>query len=215
VLPYVLPYLLYVGPPVLGPVLPESWGPWLDPARIVAAAAALVVHWTRGELPELRERRTPRASATWLALAAGFVVAALWMPLADAVPRLGERTGFDPQAAGAAAAPWLLGARVAGFVLVIPVAEELLVRCLVPRWADATDDWRRRGVGEFTLLSASVSVLFFAASHPEWLAALATGVLWTGLLAATRRLRDAVLAHAVANAVLAAWWLHTGDLSWW
>ena len=90
------------------------------------------------------------------------------------------------------------------------------MRSLVPRFVDAGDgDWRERPVGVFTPLSFAISVGLFTVTHPEWLAALVTGVLWTLLLMRTRRLRDAVLAHAVANGALAAWFLATGDMRWW
>jgi hypothetical protein len=60
-----------------------------------------------------------------------------------------------------------------------------------------------------------VSVLLFTLTHPEWLAALVTGVLWTALLARTRNLRCVVLSHAVANAWLAGHVLVSGDRRWW
>ena len=214
-LSHLLPYLLCVVPAAVGEHLPPHVRAWSDPVAVLLTGAALVHFARRGAYGELRPREAPRG-ATLLALGAGLGVALLWMPLSEIVPRgVGARAGFHPEAAGAGAAPILWGSRILGTVLVIPVAEELLVRSLLPRWMDAMDAWRERPVGEFTRLSAAVSVGFFALTHPEWLAALATGILWTLLLARTRRLRDVLLSHAAANALLAVYWVATGDLSWW
>lgn len=182
---------------------------------MLAAAAAVAMFARRGCYPELRTPPGGRPSTAGLAVAAGVAVALLWMPLAEIVPRIGERGGFHPEVAGAASAPFLWAARLTGFVVVIPFAEELFVRSLLPRYVDAADEWRGRPVGAFTPLSAAVSVGFFALTHPEWLAALAAGALWTGLLVRSARLRDTVLAHAVANGALACWWVATGDRTWW
>lgn len=214
---HALPYLLFVALGAAAEYLPAEVAPWVDPLRAVAVAAALWVFHRRGRYAELSAPPACRG-ATALALAAGLAVGLFWIPLTpDALPRFGDRTVFDPAAAGAGALPLLWAARLAGLVILVPLAEELFVRSLLPRWVDASQpgaDWRTRPPGSFTALSAGISIAFFTATHPEWLAALLTAVLWTGLLWRTRRLRDAVLAHAVANAVLAAWVLTTGDLRW-
>jgi CAAX prenyl protease-like protein len=213
---HVVPYVLFVAIGASAAVLPEPLRPWADPARAVAAAAALVFFARRGAYPDLAPAAPRRRGAGLLAVAAGVAAALLWMPLADLVPPLGARGGFDPRAAGDGAAVALLWAgRLLGSLAVVPFAEELLVRSFVPRYVDAPDGWSGRAVGSFTPASAAVSLALFTVSHPEWLAALAAGLLWTGLLAATGRLRDAVAAHAVANGLLAAWVVATGDTRWW
>jgi CAAX protease family protein len=214
VLPHLLPYAIYVAPGAAADLLPPAWRPWAGAAGVVGAAAALIVGAIRGAYPELRRRPAERGAAV-VALCAGFGVALLWMPLTVLVPRLQPHTPFQPYFAGLDAAPWFWAARVVGFVLVIPVAEELLVRSLVPRFTDAPDGWDAREVGAFTARSAAVSVAFFTLTHSEWLAALVTGLLWTALLARTRRLGDVVLSHVFANALLALIWSHPGARDWW
>lgn len=212
---HVLPFVLFVAIGAAGAYLPDALRPWADPARAAAAGGALLWFARRGAYPELATVVTPARGASLLALGAGVAVGLLWIPLALVVPSLGARGGFDGDAAGPAAAPLLWAARLAGSVLVVPFAEELFVRSFVPRFTDAADAWRERAVGTFTPLSAAVSAGLFTVCHPEWLAALVTAAVWTGLLARTRRLRDAVLAHAVANALLATWVVTTGDTRWW
>lgn len=215
-LSHLLPYLLFVAPHSAEPLIPVAARPWIDPVRTVATGIALIVFWRRGAYPELRRTEPAARGATGLALASGVAVALLWMPLAVIVPQFGAARGwFCPEVAGPDAAPYLWASRLIALVLVIPFAEELFVRSLIPRWMDAMDAWRTRPIGLFTPLSAAVSIGFFTLTHPEWLAALVTAALWTGLVVRTRRLGDAVLAHVVANGLLAVWWLHLGDRSWW
>jgi CAAX prenyl protease-like protein len=220
---HLLPYLLFVAVGVIAAELPADLRVWADPLRAAAAAAALLWFARRGAYAELAVRATPflgggsasGARARALAVASGLAVAAMWMPLADVVPSLGARGGFQAGAAGPESAWLLWTARLAGSCVVVPFAEELFVRSALPRWIDDPDAWRTKPVGVFTMRAAAVSVVFFAGTHPEWLSALVAGLLWTWLLATTRRLSDVVLAHAVANTALAAWVVTTGETRWW
>jgi len=213
-LSHALPYVLFVAIGAAGGYLPEAWAAWADPLRALAAGGALLVFARRGAYAELKVRETDARGALWLALLAGLAAGLAWVPLAEAVPALGGRGGFDADTAG----PVLWAGRLLGSILVVPFAEELFVRSLVPRYVDGDGNeagWTAHPVGVFSPMAFAVSVLFFTLTHPEWLAALVAGVLWTLLLMATRRMRDVVLAHAVANAVLAIWVIWTGEAQWW
>jgi len=205
--PHALPYVLWLALGAAG-----ALGPWADPARVVLVAAALAYFARRGAYPELRAQAG--VGATVVGVLAGLAVGAAWVPLAKLVPTMTDsaRTGLDPAANVA-----LTAFRIVGTVVVIPLAEELLVRSALPRFVDAKsdEDWRARPIGAFTALSAAVSVAFFALTHPEWLAALVTALVWTALLAKTRNLRVVVVSHAVANAWVAGHVLVTGETRWW
>jgi len=219
-LPHALPYVLFLLFGLLGAELPGDWGPAMEPLRAVVVLGTLLWFHRRGAYPELATRETSVRHATALAVGAGVAVGLLWPVLTDAVPLLSlggtGRGGLDADASGPDWAWLLLGGRLVASIVAVPFAEELLVRSLIPRWADAeTGDWRDIPVGKFTTLSFAVSVGFFTLTHPEWLAALLTGILWTYLLIKTGRLRDLVISHAVANAVLDAYVLLTGDTNLW
>lgn len=189
-----------------------AFAPWADLAALAIGGAWLAAGLRARAYPELRSSPESRPV---LAAAAGLAVGLLWMPLASVVPTLSGRAGFDADAEGGSLGPLLLAARISASVLLVPVAEELFVRSFLPRWVDSPDGWRAAAPGAASAFAWAVSVAFFAATHPEWLAALAAGLLWTALLRRTRSVRDAVLSHAVANAWLAGWVLVTGDRSWW
>ena len=217
-LPHLLPYVLFLLLGLAGAHLPDPYGPLMEPFRAVAVLGVLFWFHRRGAYPELARKPSPVRHATLLAIGAGLAVGLAWPVLTSAVPTLGEmgRGQFDANALGSQWAWLLLGGRLVASIVAVPFAEELLVRSLIPRFADAVEgDWRDLPVGRFTPLSFAVSLGFFTLTHPEWLAALLTGLLWMFLLTKTGRLRDLVVSHAVANAVLDAYVLASGDVSLW
>ncbi len=223
-LPHALPYVLLMLVGLVGASLPEAWslGPAMEPVRAALVLGVLIWFYRRGAYPELEPRKSSVRGATFLAIGAGVAVGLAWPVLTYAVPTLeiggsgSGRGGFDAEAYGPQWAWLLLGGRLVTSVLAVPVAEELLVRSLIPRWTDAgVGDWRDVPVGRFTPLAFAASVGFFTLTHPEWLAALLTGLLWTFLLMKTGRLRDLVISHAVANAVLDGYVLLTGEVNLW
>lgn len=208
-LPHAAPYALYVA---IGAVATHL-APWTDAIRIVLVGGLLVWWARRRSYPEICT--PPSAMQVVLGVAAGLAVGIAWVPISKLwFASHGEtaRTGLDPNRS-----TFLTSLRIVDMVFLVPFAEELMVRSAVPRFVDAKpdEDWRARAVGVFTWTSAAASVLFFTFTHPEWLAALATGVLWTAVLARTKNLRVLLTAHAVANAWLAGHVLVTHETQWW
>jgi CAAX prenyl protease-like protein len=208
IIPHVAPYAAYVAIGAAG----EHVAPYTDAIRIALVGGMLLHWWRREAYAELET--APTAGQVLLGALSGLAVGAAWVPLAKLVPSLyaTERTGLDPGAGVV-----LTCLRAVDMVLVVPFTEELMVRSAVPRFVDSRDgeDWRVRPVGVFTRTSLVASIGFFTLTHPEWLAALATALLWTAILAKTRNLRVLVIAHAVANAWLAGHVIVTGEKQWW
>jgi CAAX prenyl protease-like protein len=151
--------------------------------------------------------------ATWRGPAAGVLVFALWMGLERAM-------GGWPVASAPAA--WLnsggmarwgwLAFRLAGAVIAVPLAEELafrgyLIRRLVAEEFDKLPRYR------FTTWGLVVSSLLFGAMHgSRWLAGTLAGLVYALIFVRRGRLGEAVVAHAVTNALIAAAVL---GLGWW
>ena len=92
--------------------------------------------------------------------------------------------------------------------------EELFWRGFLIRWlVDA--NWKAVPVGTFTLRSFWVTTVLFGLEHEQWLAGLFCGALLNALLYRTRSVFACVLAHAVANALLAGWILSRGAWQLW
>lgn len=218
--PYALPYLLYVG---LAAV-PGSWiGPELSYGlRIVACAAALAWAW-RFYVP-LRGPGGVAGSLGWGA-AAGLAGTGLW---------IGLLTPLAP----AAGAPWgdpAFALRLVAAGTLVPLLEELLMRGYVLRLAVQWDRARAAGTpqpfaqaferqsiaqiepGAWTPRALALATLLFAAGHAvyEWPAALVYGLLMGSLWIVRRDLLSCVAAHAVTNLALAVYVRATGAWQLW
>jgi CAAX prenyl protease-like protein len=170
----------------------------------------------------------PRRLGPWLlAGALGLLVFALWIApdllaarlgRASLYPRLGgsgARQSFDPTVLPLLPRLAFLAVRLLGLVVLVPVFEELFWRSFVMRLVIDPDDFTRAPVGRVTLPAALITSAAFAAVHPEWLPALATGLLWAWLLARTGSLSLCAFSHAVANLALGVYVLATGEWRYW
>ena len=99
-----------------------------------------------------------------------------------------------------------VGARIVGTAVLVPVIEEFFFRGYVLSRIDT-------GGRAMRVLALAVSAGLFAALHDRWLAAALAGLLFGLIYLRRGRIADAVLAHALANAVIAAWAVGQGDWS--
>jgi exosortase E/protease (VPEID-CTERM system) len=178
------------------------------PAKIVVAIAVLALY--RRSYSELRLRWS------WEAVVIGCGVFALWMGLEptdpDHVAGRTLRSGLSALSQESAAV-WLCF-RVVGSVIVVPLAEELAFRGYLSRRLISAD-FASVPPGRLTASSFGISSLLFGALHGRWVAGTLAGMAFA--LAYRRRgeLSDAVVAHAVANALIAASVLAGGAWSLW
>jgi CAAX prenyl protease-like protein len=112
-----------------------------------------------------------------------------------------------------AAALWLV-ARVVGSVVVVPVAEELAFRgYLLRRLIDA--DFTAVSPKHFTTASFLISSIVFGALHGRWLAGILAGMVYAGAQYRRGEIADAIVAHTVTNALLAAYVVIFGHWGFW
>lgn len=168
---------------------------WLYPVKIVAIGAAL--WWFRDAYLPLVNR------ISWLSIAVGLAVGALWIVSdpgrSEQVP-LGDWIAAQPLELAAA---WLT-LRALGTVVFVPIAEELAFRGFLARWLISTR-FESVNFGQFRPLAFIVSSMAFGVMHERWLAAFLAGAVFALLMYRTRRLSDAVMAHAVANLAIFVW----------
>jgi exosortase E/protease (VPEID-CTERM system) len=210
VAPLMVPFLVTVGAGMIAGAASAGFE-WLYGLRVLAALVA--VWFYRKDLRSLRWT-TPGAHAVaagvlafgiWLALEAAFFgVLQLHQP---APPQLGAATEWSR-------AGWLV-LRVVGGVLTVPLVEELAFRGFLLRRLQSSD-FEQVPLQRFHPWAVLGSSLIFGALHGErWLAGTLAGVLYAW--AATRRgaISDAVFAHAVTNALIAAGVLFAGIWNLW
>lgn len=177
----------------------------LYPLRALLAAMLLWYFWPRYGSLRVPGNVSAGSGIAW-ALAAGGLVFLLWVAL---VP---PGSGSAPEAAAAATgwvwAAWVIG-KVVGYVVVTPLAEELAFRGYLMRRL-VSPDFEAVRPGAFTWLSFVVSSVVFGLMHGHWLAGTLAGMAYGLVVVRTGRVRDAVVAHALTNGLLAVRMAVTG-----
>jgi CAAX prenyl protease-like protein len=180
---------------------------WLYPLRFAAAVAALWRYRHRYASLDWR--------CGWIGAAIGVLVFALWIA-ADWLR--GAPATAMPDALAAATAPVRIGwiaLRAIAAIVTVPVAEELAFRAFLFRRCLSLD-FESIGLQTTAWVPVLVSSAAFGFLHGDrWLVGAVAGVLFWAAMRHRGRIGDAVLAHAVANALLAAWVLHGGSWSLW
>jgi exosortase E/protease (VPEID-CTERM system) len=170
-------------------------------ARVLAALTALAA--VRGQLPSLRPARPAVAALV------GLGVGAAWIALS------GGRAP-EPAALGALAPGWRVGwiaLRALGGVAVIPLVEELAFRGVLLDWLTRPAGGQGRPAWRWAALL--VSSLAFGSLHARFLLGAAAGAAFGAVRLWRGRVGDAALAHAVANAAIAAAVLLDGRWGLW
>ncbi|MBK7644920.1 MAG: exosortase E/protease, VPEID-CTERM system [Planctomycetes bacterium] len=191
---YLAPFLFVIAIGMVASSFREA-EEWLQVVKLVLPAALL---W------HFRGNYTIDARASWVSgLAFGALSFVLWIAIVPFLAPAGV--------AGAASAAWS-AAQIAGNVLVVPIVEELAFRGFLMRRLSAVHFEEIEG-RQASIFAWVLSSVLFGVLHGHWIAATAAGALFGYAYMRRGRLFDAVLAHAVANALLVAYAALRGDWS--
>ena len=198
----ILPFVAFM----LASILAAAFSPVPDlayPVKVVAMAGALAAFTWRHDAG-------PGFSRDPVAAAAGLVIGLVWIATR---PAPGEAdlalTSALHDLAPALLVAWIVF-RLAGTVLLVPVVEELFFRGYVLARIDGIGTDRPGGLGR-RMAAIAVSSLLFGLLHGRWLVAGAAGVVFALVYLRRGRLADAILAHALANFIVAGFALLSGD----
>jgi CAAX prenyl protease-like protein len=171
-------------------------------------------------------------SWSWPAAVAGAAVFVLWVGLDGLYPGLNamlDRLGLASLAAKDATSPWnphrqfgdnsalawfVIGVRIVGATLVVPVLEEVFYRSFLYRYLVQTE-FEKVPLGEVRWMPIAVVTVIFALTHQQWLAAVLCGLIYQGLVCWKKRLGDAIAAHTITNFLLALWVVSRGAWNFW
>jgi len=118
--------------------------------------------------------------------------------------------------AGPAAVWAFIAVRVAGAALVVPVMEELFWRDYLWRQILSPNNFKLAAIGEWAWAPFLGTSVFFCTVHGHWWpTAIVWGLMVASLLAYTKSIGACIVAHAVTNALLAAYVLKTHDWTFW
>lgn len=181
---------------------------------VILAASVLLLGSTRrpGLRQQLRSRPWSDTWPFWLAHLAAFAAfMGVSAVLFAATPPSGATLlGW--------AGVWLAGVwlcfRLIGAVAIAPITEELAFRGYLLRRLVAAD-FTAVSYRHLKLLPLLVSSLVFGALHQNFLGGVLAGVLFALAQARRGRLADAMLAHAVSNALIAVYVLLSGNWGLW
>jgi exosortase E/protease (VPEID-CTERM system) len=201
--PYLLPFLAILAAGMLSRAMSADFE-WLYALRVVAVAGAL--WYFRRSYRELDWH------FGWVGVAAGALVFALWIGLE---PRAASAAPAAlVQASNAARIAWI-ALRVVGAVVMVPIAEELAFRGFLLRRL-ASSDFESVGWQAFRWAPFLISSVAFGLLHGErWLAGTIAGAFFALAQLRRGRIGDAIIAHSIANALVAAWVLIAGAWQLW
>jgi len=180
------------------------------PVQTMVCAGLLISFW-----PQYRLRMPSKG---WIAVAIGVLVFACWVSPQVLFHRPARIDGFNPGLfAASPAAYWAeLGLRLVRAALVVPLIEEIFWRGFLLRYL-INEDFEDVPFGTYTRQANLIVGVAFMLEHqpPDWPAAIAAGLLYNIVAYRTKSLSSCVLAHALTNALLAAFILYTRQWGFW
>ncbi len=184
---------------------------WLYPAKTLVVSGLILSYWTQYE--ELQDGLFSNPAHLGSAVAVGALVYAAWVRMDWPWATQGTLTGYDPTQGGAAAF-FLIGVRLFGAAVVVPVMEEIFWRSFLIRYIDASNYLTAR-IGLCSAKAAAITIILFGLEHQLWLAGMMAGAAYTVVLARTQRLWPCIVAHGTTNLLLGLHVLLTGEWKWW
>jgi len=211
--PFLLPLLAVVTTTLITGLFVVDFD-YFYPLRVVVAL--LLLAWYRDYyLAGLRQHLRDRSVFSWHAIGLGVAVYVLWTGISswtDPPQVTGPPEELRLMAAPLAAA-WIL-ARALGSVVTVPIVEELAFRGFLLRRLIGSD-FTKVPYEQWRWPAVLISSLAFAAVHQQWIGGFAAGLLYAYAQKRRGLLSDAIVAHAVTNALITAEVLIAGHWSLW
>ena len=214
--PYVAPFVGFMAFIALAHWLPVS-PRLLYPLRVVVIGAVVVVC--------SRQLVSFRAHNLAGSILMGIAVFVLWIAPDVLWPAYRGHWLFDNFLVGSAQSSVpqdvkesliFVAFRVFGSVALVPIVEELFWRGWLMRWLVRPEDFESVRLGTYTHYSFWITALLFGAEHgPYWDVGLLAGILYNWWMVRTGRLADCIVAHAITNAILAAYLLYSSQWQYW
>ena len=200
-----IPFLVMLAATLLSSAFSTDFA-WLFPVRAMATAGAIILLWKHYDLHAAAPGLFP--------LLAGTLVFVLWIALAPPSVEADRAFGAHLFSVPVLWSSAWIAARVAGSVVVIPIAEELAFRAYLPGFFAGGDNTGQGG-GPLRWAPFIVSSLLFGALHSAWLAGAMAGAIYYLVRQRTGRLWDCIVAHMTTNLLLSGYVLLSGHWSYW
>lgn len=182
---------------------------WIYPIQSILCAAAILWFWKSYDFSGTT------IGSLLIGAMVGLVVLGVWVAPQEMFHQPRRFDGFDPGVV-AGLTPWMLLARFARLILVVPLVEELFWRGFLLRYL-AREDFTTLPFGSCSRFSFWMVVVAFTLVHgqADWPAAFLTGVLFNLVAIRTKSLAACIIAHAVANLGLGNYICATRQWGFW
>jgi CAAX prenyl protease-like protein len=211
-IPWVLPFLIFIGLLIVQQAVPVP--AWL---RFTLSMAAILA------VSRVPLRGGP--SKPILSILVGIAVFVVWIGPDRIAPQWHHFFLFDNSVMGHPAGntppaskndPIFLFFRIAITVIAVPILEELFWRGWLMRWIVDAQNFEKVALGTYAPAAFWFTALLFASEHGSfWDVGFAAGIVYNWWMVRTRNLWDCILAHAVTNALLAAYVIGAGQWQYW
>lgn len=186
---------------------------YIYPLKISIIGIILAKLWNKYDEISIQEFSDLKNSMT--SICVGIGVFALWVNMPWTLGISGAAPGYDPTMISSEIARlFLIGIRLLGAAVVVPIMEELFWRSFVARYI-IDPDVAKIPVGQFTWLSFFVSTILFGLEHHLFFAGIMAGAAYNLLLYRTRSIAQCILAHATTNFLLGCYVLMTKQWQFW
>lgn len=193
--------------------VPEQLLLYLYPVKAGIVAVLLLVLWPHYR--ELRFGDVLQWKNTLLSLSTGLLIFWVWIQMTAEFATIGESAGFKIEAyKEGLVRNAMIGVRLCGAVLVVPVMEELFWRSFLIRYL-VKKEFMQVSIGKFTWFSFLATAVLFGLEHNLYLAGICAGILFNLVLYRTRSIFQCVLSHATANLALGIYVLNSGNWHFW
>jgi exosortase E/protease (VPEID-CTERM system) len=173
------------------------------PVRVVVVSITIFWVWRPLNLLPYRP--------SWIVLPAALLVTVLWIVLLGPQPDADSKFAHGLASMGASG-PWWLLLRIVGTVVTVPIAEELGFRAYL-LCKLAKTEVSIRGDLPLHWPAFALSSLAFGFLHGAWIAGAVAGAVYAWVRWRSKHIGDAILAHALTNALLVVYALVSGSWS--
>jgi exosortase E/protease (VPEID-CTERM system) len=204
-IPFLLPFAAILASGMISLALSGGFE-WLYPVRFFVAAAA--IWFCRRDYENFHWR------FDWFPLLAGTIVFAVWLALdRGSHPENGIATGLAGMSPSGRIV-WIFFRALAA-ITTVPLAEELAFRGFLFRRIVSVE-FESVAFARFSYPAFVGSSLAFGLLHGDrWIAGTLAGMGYAAAMIRRGRISDAITAHVVTNALLAAWVLYSGQWYYW
>jgi CAAX prenyl protease-like protein len=208
--PYVIPFAVFLLLTEIGSYFPEK--AYIFYILKTFLVGGLLLHW-RGYFGELRHRASK--GHLFLATLIGLFLVCPWVAFDHLLPKLGE-SSFNPFSFGLNRTfSWvILGIRLLGAILVVPLMEELFWRSFLMRYL-ISKDFKKIPLGTYQPFAFWAVTLLFGLEHFRFIPGFLAGAVYGFLVCRTKNLWPAILAHIATNLALGIYVILTGQWQFW